>query len=84
MLTSLRTPLRALFLVAALAFAAQTADARPTAPEPQTTTTRSTARTKGETAKADGVSVDGLLIIVGIIGAVIVLAWACSRVGDSR
>lgn len=32
----------------------------------------------------DGVSVDGLIIIAGIVAVVIFLAWVCSRVSDSR
>jgi hypothetical protein len=84
---NLRAPVRALLLAAALAFAAQTADARSTfADQPQTTTARTTARSKGDAVPAnrDGISVDGILIIVGIVGVVIVLAWVCSRFGDSR
>ena len=84
MLTSFRVPVRTLFLAAVLAFAAQAADARSTTAEPQTTTARATARTKGEAAPADGFPVDGALIVVGIVGVVIVLAWVCSRIGDSR
>jgi hypothetical protein len=87
MLTYISAPVRTLLLAAALAFAAQAADARATAADPpQTTTARTTARSKGEAAptSADGVAVDGVIIIVGIVGVVIVLAWVCSRIGDSR
>ena len=87
MLTYFRAPVRTLLLAAVLAFAAQAADARSPAPDqPQTTVTRSTARTKGDAApaNADGASVDGVLIILGVVGAVVVLAWVCSRFGDSR
>ncbi|MBN9122492.1 MAG: hypothetical protein J0I06_25665 [Planctomycetes bacterium] len=87
MTTSFNTSVRTLLLVAALAFAAQAADARSTSADPvPTAPARSTARTKGEAAPADrdGIAVDGVLIIVGIVGVVIVLAWVCSRVGDSR
>jgi hypothetical protein len=82
MLTYLTTPIRAVLLAAALAFAAQTADARSTSTDQQTTT----ARTKGEAPPTEraGVSVDGLLLIAGIVGAVIIFAWVCSRVGDNR
>ena len=87
MTTYFRTSVRALLLAAALAFAAQAADARPSSADPvQTATVRSTARTRDANAPADrdGISVDGVLIIVGIVGVVIVLAWVCSRFGDSR
>jgi hypothetical protein len=87
MLIALRTPVRSLLLAVVLAFAAQAVDARAAAGEqPQTTTVRSTARSKGEAAPAnpEGVSVDGVLIIVGIVGVVIFLAWVCSRFGDTR
>ena len=80
-------PVRALLLAAALAFAVQTAEARSTSADPvPTTTARTTARTKGDATRANsnGVSVDGILIIVGIVGVVIVLAWVCSRMGDTR
>jgi len=93
MLTYLATPVRTLLLAAILAFAAQTADARGTgADQPQTTTVRTTARTKADTdtaatadtAERDGIPLGGILIIAGIIGVVIVLAWVASRMGDSR
>jgi hypothetical protein len=87
MLMSLRTPVRSLLLAVVLALAAHAVDARAAADaQPQTTTARSTARSKGEAAPAnpEGVSVDGVLIIAGIVGVVIFLAWVCSRVGDSR
>ncbi len=89
MLTYLATPVRTVLLAAILAFAAQTADARGTgADQPQTTTVRTTARTKADTdtvaTDRDGIPLGGILIIAGIIGVVIVLAWVASRMGDSR
>jgi hypothetical protein len=78
-------PIRTLLLAAALAFAAQAADARSTAPGPAATV-RGTARSETDAApaNADGVPIDGVVIVVGIVGVVILLAWVCSRVGDSR
>ncbi len=77
------TPVRVLLLAAALAFAAQTADAARHTTEP-VTTARTTARTKTDTtAQQEELPIDGLLIIVGVVGLVILLAWVCSRVGDS-
>jgi hypothetical protein len=88
MLTYLPTPVRAALLAAVLAFAAQTADARGADQLQTIATTRSTARTKPDAepsaAERDGIPVGGILIIAGIIGVVIILAWAASRVGDSR
>ena len=82
MMTHLVAPVRALLLTAALVFATQTVAAGPTTPNhPQAT---STARTKGDAdaTDRDGVPLGGVLIIIGIVGVVIVLAWVCSRVGD--
>jgi hypothetical protein len=84
MMTYFTTPVRTLLLAAVLAFAVQVAEAR--GDQPQTTTVRATHRTKAEAdvTERDGVPVGGILIIVGIVGVVIVLAWVCSRIGDSR
>ena len=87
MLTYLVTPVRAALLALALVCSTQMADARATATDqPQTATARTTARTRGDAdaADRDGVPVGGVLIIVGIVGAVIFLAWVCSRIGDNR
>lgn len=86
MLTRFHSPVRALLLAAILALAAQTADARSSAPDPPQTTARSTARSKSDAVPTDrdGISVDGIVIIAGIVGVVILLAWVCSRIGDSR
>lgn len=80
MTTYFRSPVRALLVAAILMFAAQVADARSTATTPAQTTT---APTKGD-APPQGTSIDGILLIVGLVGVVILLAWVCSRVGDSR
>jgi hypothetical protein len=90
MLTSFATPVRTLVLAAALVFAAQMAEARADSIDQPQTTARSTARTKTDSkadtdpADRDGVPVGGILIIVGIVGVVILLAWVASRMGDNR
>jgi hypothetical protein len=86
MLNRFAIPVRALLLAVLLTFAAQAAEARSTATDQPQTTARSTSRTKDGAGAPDrdSSSLDGLLIIVGIVGVVIFLAWACSRVGDNR
>ncbi len=87
MLTYLVTPVRAALLALALVCSTQVAEALSTATDqPQTATARTTARTRGDAdaADRDGVPVGGVLIIIGIVGAVIFLAWVCSRIGDNR
>jgi hypothetical protein len=84
MMAQLTAPVRTLLLTAALVFATQTVEAQPsTSNHPQTT---ATARTKGDAAATDrdGVPLGGVLIVIGIVGVVIILAWVCSRVGDQR
>jgi hypothetical protein len=85
MVTHLRTPVRALLLAALLAFAAQTSDVRAANEQPPTAA-RTTARTKTDapSANRDDFPLEGALIVVGIVGVVIVLAWVCSRFGDTR
>ena len=84
MTATVTIPVRALLLAAALAFAGQSAVARDTT-EPTAATARATARTKPDTAaEADGVPLTGVLIIVGVVGLVVVIAWVCSRIGDNR
>ena len=85
-MTYLTTPVRAALLAAALLCPIQLAEARgPAADQAQTATARTTARTKGDAGAPDRgeVTVGGVLIIVGIVGAVIFLAWVCSRIGDN-
>ena len=72
------TCVRAALLACALTFAAPAVEARSTLP------TAAPAANAPATADPDDVPVDGLLIIAGIVGVVILLAWVCSRVGDSR
>jgi hypothetical protein len=88
MLAYFATPVRAAVLAAALTFAATGAFARATAadlPRPAATA-RATARTQADTTATarDDAPLGGVLIIVGIVGVVILLAWVCSRVADSR
>ena len=87
MFAYLTTPVRAALLAAALFCPIPLADARGAATDqPPTATARTTARSKGDAGAPDRgeVTVGGVLIIVGIVGAVIFLAWVCSRIGDSR
>lgn len=71
-------PVRTLALAFALALTAPTAVAYSTAPSTEPTRTGDVAR-----PASDGIPLDGWLIIAGIVVAVIVLAWVCSRVSDS-
>ena len=77
------TPVRVLVLAVVLIFAGSTASA--TSPTEQTqATTRTAARTKGApAAERDDAPLDGVLIIAGIVGVVIFIAWVCSRIGDN-
>jgi hypothetical protein len=90
MTTYFATPVRTLLLAMALTFATQAADARGNAADPPQMTARASARTKTDTdttasvAERDGIPLGGILIIVGIVGVVIVLAWVASRMGDNR
>ena len=84
MVAYITTPVRALLLAAALLFAAQTADAGRSTNEP-TATARTTARTKTEAAaEPDDNPLGGVLIIAGVVGALILLAWIGSRIGDNH
>jgi hypothetical protein len=84
MLNDLTTPVRAALLAAALVFAAHALEARAAGPA-QAMATAATARTRTDEYPADRgeVPVGGILIIAGIVAGVILLAWICSRVGDS-
>ena len=70
-------PLRAVLLAMALAIMAQPAEAGS-----RTTTVRT--RTETTVTESDDSSDGGVLIIAGIVGVVVVLAWVCSRIGDNR
>lgn len=86
MLNYLVNPIRVLLLVAALTFAVQLAEARAAGDQSQpVATARTTARTKNDANAPDPntTPVTGILIIVGIVGGIILLAWICSRISDS-
>ena len=88
MLAYFTNPVRAAVLAAALIFATQGAFARATAADhpPPTATVRTTARTQSRAPAADRdeFPLGGVLIVVGIVGVVVLLAWVCSRVADTR
>jgi hypothetical protein len=88
MLTYLTTPVRTMLLAAALACPVQMSEARDAPAQAQTTTARTTARTKTDAdttaTDRDGVPVGGILIVIGIVGGVIFFAWVCSRIGDNN
>ncbi len=79
MVAYLTTPVRALLLAAALAFTGQAFAAN----EPSAAA-RPTARTQTDAPQPDETPLGGVLLIVGLVGVVILLAWVCSRIGDSR
>ena len=85
MFTYFRTSVRAVLLVVALTFTIDALGARATASPPQSSA-HTTARTRANAPapNRDEFPLEGALIIVGIVGVVIVLAWVCSRIGDSR
>lgn len=82
MMNSLPTFIRVGLLATVLAFTVQVANAGPPTPARVATT----ARTRNDAPVADNheAPYGGLLIIAGIVGGVIVLAWICSRVSDNR
>jgi hypothetical protein len=83
MMNNILTPMRALLLAAALAFSMQAAVAQSSGEPPRTTPTART-RSDAPATHRDESSQGGVLIILGIVGGLIVLAWICSRVGDNR
>ena len=83
MTMSLTTLVRAVLLAAALALAVGTADARFIGTDHRQTATARTAAQSVPAAR-DGTTVDGVLLIAGIVAALILFAWVCSRVGDTR
>lgn len=86
MLKHLTTPVRILLLATVLAFAAQAAEVRAANEPTPTATLRATARTKGEAQanNRDEFPLEGVLVVVGVVAFVILLAWVCSRFGDTR
>ncbi len=85
MLKYLITSIRAVFFAALLTCAVPVAHAGPTR-EYTHTNAVPTAHTTGEASQTDraGATTDGIFIIVGIVGAVVLFAWVCSRFGDNR
>jgi hypothetical protein len=84
MLLYLRTSLRDLLVALALALALSATSATATATA-NPASARTTAPTKTDAAHdRDEFPLEGALIIIGIVGVVIVIAWVCSRVGDTR
>jgi hypothetical protein len=79
MVAYLMTPVRALLLALALTFTAQAAVA-----DSPATAARTTARSKANANTEKDDTADGLLIIAGIVGVLILLAWLSSRIGDNR
>lgn len=77
------TPVRVLFLAAALAFSMQVAVAQGNGEPPRTAATART-RNDAPAATRDESSTGGVLIILGIVGGLILLAWIASRVADNR
>lgn len=62
--------LRAAVLLAVLTGTARAAPPAPSAPQP--------------TAARERDSAEGLLVIAGIVGVGVLLAWVCARVSDTR
>jgi hypothetical protein len=75
---SLHNTFRAILL--ALAFAVHTADVR-AAERPAAHTTAHAAKLHAD--RTDD-TLGGVLMVVGLVGAVVVFAWVCSRVADNR
>ena len=71
------TPVRALLLALTLTFTAQAAVAGFTGQ-------RSTARSNVDAATKNDDAADGLLILAGIVGVLILLAWVSSYISDQR
>jgi beta-lactamase regulating signal transducer with metallopeptidase domain len=69
-MSTINTSVRSLLLMLAVALTARAADAR--------------SATDAVPPAAETVSIDGMILIVGIVAVVIVLAWICSRIGDSH
>lgn len=80
MVAFIRASVRSLLLGAVLALAAQpgyaTSPTTPTAPAPA-------GHTEG-TRPDDDLHLDGWLIIAGLVGAVVLIAWIASRLGEDQ
>ena len=86
MLNCFANPVRTFLLATILAFAALAADAHTATAQTQPVATMTTGRTKNEEnpTDRDAAPVGGVLLIVGIVGGIILLAWICSRINDNR
>lgn len=84
MIAYFAAPVRALLIVAVLLAAVRTADAGAGAPAPTSKQTATEGAKAAPPATNDDVPLDGLLIIAGVIGLVVIIAWVASRVGENR
>jgi hypothetical protein len=69
-------------LLLALALAVHTADGRGAADSTQPPA--HTAQTRADAPGSDRDQFEGALLIAGIVGVGVALAWVCSRIGDTR
>ncbi len=82
MLTTMKTLTRNLLLAVLLLGLVSTAHATPT---PSTPSTEPSAVTHAlAVPEEEGISLDGVLIVAGIVAVVVVLAWLSSRIGDNK
>ena len=79
MVTYFTTPVRALLLVAVLALSAQHVEAA----RPTTQPTATARADRKRSADADD-ALDGWLILAGVVGVIVFVAWLASRFGDNR
>lgn len=86
MLNCFANPVRAFLLATILAFAALASAASAATAQTQPVATVTTGRSKNEEnpSDRDAAPVGGILIVVGIVGGIILLAWICSRISDNR
>jgi hypothetical protein len=86
MLNRFTRQVRTTLLAAILAFAALSADAHAAGtPLPIVATATTPNRSKHDTTPTDdGIPVGGILIVLGIVGGIILLAWIASRMSDNR
>jgi hypothetical protein len=82
MLTKLLTPVRALLLMLVFALSVPVAVAQVDTESQRGATTARTHADATRTSNDDPTG--GLLIILGIVGGLILLAWIASRIGDTR
>jgi hypothetical protein len=80
MLTTMKTLTRNLLLAVLLLGVVSTAHATPSTPSTEPTTVTHALTVPEE----ESFSLDGVLIVAGIVAVVVVLAWLSSRIGDNR